>query len=89
MYLLQNEEKPRKRQVMSTTPTFINFVSAKQRQMSKKAMGKAAQRGYELQQMIEFDVTEYDIFDMPPVTEYTIYMRSFGSSNTRQVSMNI
>ena len=54
--------------------------------MSKKAMGRAARRGYELQQMIEFDVTEYDFFDMPPVTEYTNYMRSFGSSNTKQVS---
>jgi len=53
--------------------------------MSKKALGKVARRGFELQEMIEFDVTEYDIFDMPPVTEYTIYMRSFGSSNTKQV----
>ncbi|KAK2142790.1 hypothetical protein LSH36_913g01023 [Paralvinella palmiformis] len=77
------DEKSR-RPLSKAAPTFINFVSAKQRQMSKKALGKVARRGFELQEMIEFDVTEYDIFDMPPVTEYTIYMRSFGSSNTKQ-----
>ena len=65
--------------------TFINFVSAKQRSVSKKAAGRARQRGNELQKMIEFDIASFDLFDMPPINEYELYMRSFGRTNTIQV----
>ena len=46
---------------------------------------KARRRGIELQQIIEFDVAAYDLFDMPPVKEYDMYIRSFGGTNTKQV----
>ena len=31
------------------------------------------------------DKASFDMFDMPPVNEYEMYMRSFGQSNTKQV----
>ena len=36
-------------------------------------------------QLIELDVARFDLFDMPPVNEYELYMRTFGSSATKQV----
>jgi hypothetical protein len=34
--------------------------------------------------MIELDVVTFDLFDLRPLSEYEVYMRSFGSSGTRQ-----
>ena len=34
--------------------------------------------------MIELDVVPFDLFDLRPLSEYEVYMRSFGSSGTRQ-----
>ena len=65
--------------------TFINFTSAKQSQMSGAVATKARRRGNDLLKMIELDVSGYELFDMPPVNEYELYMRTFGCSNTRQV----
>jgi len=31
------------------------------------------------------DVRSIDLFDMPPMTEYELYMKRFGSSDSRQV----
>ncbi|KAJ3416774.1 WD repeat-containing protein 60 [Chytridiales sp. JEL 0842] len=41
-------------------------------------------RAKELQSMIELDVAIYDIFDIPPMNEYELYIRNFGSSNAVQ-----
>ena len=77
---IKNDRSP------SNRCTFINFSSAKQSQMSGAAATKARRRGNDLLKMIELDVAHYELFDMPPVNEYELYMRSFGCSNTRQVS---
>ena len=37
--------------------------------------------------MIELDVTGYDMFDLPPMSEYEVYMRSFGQQDARQVAV--
>lgn len=37
--------------------------------------------------MIELDVSGYDMFDLPPMSEYEIYMRSFGQKDARQVAV--
>ena len=66
--------------------TAINFVSAKQRALSRKTASKTAQRGKDLLQMLELDFTSFDILDLPPVKEYDLYIRAFGRSDTRQVS---
>ena len=34
--------------------------------------------------MIELDVVSIDIFDLPPLTEYKLYIRNFGNSNAVQ-----
>ena len=40
----------------------------------------------ELLAMIELDVVTFDLFELRPLSEYELYMRSFGSVGTRQVS---
>ena len=36
--------------------------------------------------MIEFDVVAIDLFELQPLSEYAMYMRSFGAEGTRQVA---
>ncbi|XP_055859881.1 cytoplasmic dynein 2 intermediate chain 1-like isoform X1 [Biomphalaria glabrata] len=61
---------------------FINFVSAKQKVINRT--GKAWKRYEDLSKLIELDVSKYEMFDLPPVKEYDLYIRSFGRSDTRQ-----
>jgi hypothetical protein len=70
---------------MDRPRTAINFVSAKQRAVSRKTASKTMQRGHDLLKMLELDFASFDIMDMPPVNEYDLYIRAFGSSDTRQV----
>ena len=56
--------------------------------MSDKVSSKARKRGQELQKIIDLDIASFDLFDMPPVKEYDLYMRSFGRSNTKQVGIS-
>ncbi|XP_052255420.1 cytoplasmic dynein 2 intermediate chain 1-like isoform X9 [Dreissena polymorpha] len=64
--------------------TAINFVSAKQRAINRGTASKTMQRSHDLLKMIELDYTYCEILDLPPVNEYDLYIRSFGSTNTRQ-----
>ncbi|XP_048236480.1 cytoplasmic dynein 2 intermediate chain 1-like isoform X2 [Haliotis rufescens] len=64
--------------------TFIDFVSAKQVALNSTTASRTRKRGTDLQKMIELDVARYDMFDLPPVKEYEMYIRSFGRSNTKQ-----
>ncbi|XP_048781418.2 cytoplasmic dynein 2 intermediate chain 1-like isoform X7 [Ostrea edulis] len=66
------------------TRGIINFSGAKQRAISRKANSKTAKRAQDLLQMIELDVSAYDLFDLPPVKEYDLYIRSFGRTDTKQ-----
>ena len=36
--------------------------------------------------MIELDVVAFDLFDLLPLSEYEVYMHSFGVEGTRQVA---
>ena len=36
--------------------------------------------------MIELDVVSIDLFDLQPLSEYELYMRSYGSMGTHQVA---
>ena len=63
----------------------INFTSAKQQVLNRKANSKTAKRAADLLQMLELDVARYDMFDLPPVKEYDLYIRSFGRTDTQQV----
>ncbi|XP_061183329.1 cytoplasmic dynein 2 intermediate chain 1-like [Saccostrea echinata] len=66
------------------TRGLINFTGARQRAISRKANSKTAKRAQDLLQMIELDVSSYDLFDLPPVKEYDLYIRSFGRTDTKQ-----
>lgn len=70
------------------TRGLINFSGARQRAMSRKAHSKTTKRAHDLLQMIELDVSSYDLFDLPPVKEYDLYIRSFGRTDTKQVTLN-
>ena len=41
----------------------------------------------ELLAMIELDIVSHDMFDLPPLSEYELYVKKFGADDTRQVSM--
>ncbi|KAK5601079.1 hypothetical protein CRENBAI_004525 [Crenichthys baileyi] len=64
---------------------FINFVAAKQREVSKKVATKQKKRSTELLRLIdlEFSMT-FSLLDIPPVSEYEMYIKSFGNANTKQ-----
>lgn len=64
--------------------TFINFISAKQRVMDNTVAGRVRKRFEDLSKLIELDVSAFDMFDLPPVKEYELYIRSFGRSDTQQ-----
>ena len=36
--------------------------------------------------MIELDIVGYDMFELPPLSEYELYIKNFGSEDARQVS---
>ena len=40
----------------------------------------------ELLSMIELDIVSHDMFDLPPLSEYELYVKKFGADDTRQVS---
>ncbi|XP_071943520.1 cytoplasmic dynein 2 intermediate chain 1-like isoform X2 [Antedon mediterranea] len=68
----------------SSGRTFVNFVAAKQRQISDKVSQKTRKRGQELMALLDLDAVGFDVLDMAPVNEYDLYIRSFGQSNTKQ-----
>ena len=60
----------------------FNFASAKQKQRTQKAAGKAKKRGDELLTMIRLDVAKYDLFDLPPIA----YEALMGNSDRVQAT---
>ncbi|XP_043960267.1 cytoplasmic dynein 2 intermediate chain 1 isoform X2 [Gambusia affinis] len=64
---------------------FINFVAAKQREISKKVATKQKKRSTELLRLIDLDFSmTFSLLDIPPVSEYEMYIKSFGNANTKQ-----
>jgi len=80
----QRETTKEKRQSRSTTHGRINFVAAKQKQISDKVASRTKKRGQELMRLIDLDVAVFDIFDLPPLNEYELYIKNFGRSDTKQ-----
>lgn len=73
------------RPTTSTRKTFINFVAAKQRQISNSVAERTKKRGQELMKLIELDTVSFDLFDMPPVKDYERFIQHFGRFDTTQV----
>ncbi|XP_031556778.1 WD repeat-containing protein 60-like isoform X2 [Actinia tenebrosa] len=62
----------------------INFVAAKQKQISEKVASRTRKRGQELMHLIDLDVVVFEMFDLPPMNEYELYIKNFGRSDTKQ-----
>ncbi|XP_042566209.1 cytoplasmic dynein 2 intermediate chain 1 isoform X4 [Clupea harengus] len=63
----------------------IDFVSAKRREVSKKVSSRQKKRSAELLRMIDLDFSiTFSVLDLPPVNEYDMYIKSFGTTNTKQ-----
>ncbi|XP_053485843.1 cytoplasmic dynein 2 intermediate chain 1 isoform X3 [Ictalurus furcatus] len=63
----------------------IDFTAARQREINQEAADKQKKRSTELLRLIELDysVTE-SLLDLPPVREYDLYIKSYGTANTKQ-----
>ncbi|XP_023275838.1 WD repeat-containing protein 60 [Seriola lalandi dorsalis] len=69
----------------SSRGRFIDFVAAKQREVSKKVATKQKKRSTELLRLIDLDFSmTFSLLDLPPVNEYDMYIRTFGTANTKQ-----
>ncbi|XP_067306379.1 cytoplasmic dynein 2 intermediate chain 1 isoform X2 [Pseudorasbora parva] len=63
----------------------IDFVSAKQREVSQKVAKKQKKRSEELLRLIDLDFSiTFSLLDLPPVNEYDMYIKTFGTANTKQ-----
>ena len=56
-----------------------------QRSAQIAAAMKRLQRGRELFDILELDVVSIELFDLPPLTEYKLYISNFGNRNALQV----
>ncbi|XP_029955791.1 WD repeat-containing protein 60 isoform X2 [Salarias fasciatus] len=64
---------------------FIDFVAAKKREVSQKVATKQKKRSTELLRLIDLDFSmTFSLLDLPPVSEYDMYIRKFGTANTKQ-----
>uniref|UniRef100_A0A8C1G6D0 WD repeat domain 60 n=1 Tax=Cyprinus carpio TaxID=7962 RepID=A0A8C1G6D0_CYPCA len=63
----------------------IDFVSAKQREVSQKVAKKQKKRSEELLRLIDLDFSiTFSLLELPPVNEYDMYIKNFGAANTKQ-----
>jgi len=82
----KGDQKQNKRRNRPDRPkTGVNFGRARQSQRTK-AMGKSMRRFNELKDLVELDFITIDLFDLPPMSEYDLYIKSFGGSNAAQTS---
>ncbi|XP_066579794.1 cytoplasmic dynein 2 intermediate chain 1 isoform X2 [Amia ocellicauda] len=64
---------------------YIDFVTAKQREVSKKVASKQKKRSTELLRLVDLDFSvTFSLLDLPPLNEYDMYIKSFGTTNTKQ-----
>jgi hypothetical protein len=62
----------------------ISFTSSVSAIKAKEMNKKIKTRGDELGNMIERDILCINLLELEPLTEYDLYMRSFGTDNTSQ-----
>ncbi|XP_076017233.1 cytoplasmic dynein 2 intermediate chain 1 [Genypterus blacodes] len=80
-----SRESEKKQSRASQRGKFIDFVSAKQREVSKKVASKQKKRSAELLRLIDLDFSlTFSLLDLPPVSEYDMYIKTFGTANTKQ-----
>ncbi|CAH3154809.1 unnamed protein product [Pocillopora meandrina] len=82
----EHPEPINREKVPATTASHgrINFVAAKQKQITNQVASRTRKRGQELMHLIDLDVAVFDIFELPPLNEYELYIKNFGRSDTKQ-----
>ncbi|XP_029934940.1 WD repeat-containing protein 60 isoform X2 [Myripristis murdjan] len=81
----RSRESDKNRGRNSQRGKFIDFVAAKQREVSKKVANKQKKRSTELLRLIDLDFSvTFSLLDLQPVNEYDMYIKSFGTANTKQ-----
>ncbi|XP_057587436.1 cytoplasmic dynein 2 intermediate chain 1 isoform X2 [Hippopotamus amphibius kiboko] len=72
----------------SKTPVcgiFVDFATASHRQRSRTQALKQKTRSTKLLRLIDLDFSfTFSLLDLPPVSEYDMYIRNFGRKNTKQ-----
>ncbi|XP_032499343.1 WD repeat-containing protein 60 isoform X1 [Phocoena sinus] len=72
----------------SETPAcgiFLDFATASRRQKSRTQALKQKTRSAKLLRLIDLDFSfTFSLLDLPPVSEYDMYIRNFGRRNTKQ-----
>ncbi|KAL5502881.1 hypothetical protein EMCRGX_G009730 [Ephydatia muelleri] len=71
----------------SPSRAHVQFTGASKREAQQRASKRTYTRGQELLGLIELDIVAFDLFDLQPLTEYELYIKSFGMENTRQVTV--
>ena len=64
----------------------VKTLSPAEQLARAQASKRVAQRYQDLKDLVQFDAVGFDLFDQPPVSEYSLYMRSFGSSTSVQAA---
>ncbi|KAG1960442.1 WD repeat-containing protein [Pimephales promelas] len=78
-------QRERHSEKSQTQGKIIDFVSAKQREVSQKVAKKQKKRSEELLRLIDLDFSiTFSLLDLPPVNEYDMYIKTFGTANTKQ-----
>lgn len=69
--------------------TFISTAASQVFMNCGKHLCGSRKRSTELLRLIDLDFSvTFSVLDLPPVNEYDMYIRSFGTANTRQVSIS-
>ena len=67
--------------------SFAKSTSASPVPISATATKKVLSRARELLELVELDTLSFTLFELQPLSEYDVYMRNYGCSDTRQVSV--
>ncbi|XP_053324428.1 cytoplasmic dynein 2 intermediate chain 1 [Spea bombifrons] len=64
---------------------FIDFGSAKQKQVNSQIASKLKKRSTDILRLVDLDFSStVSLLDLAPVKEYDMYIRNFGKTNTKQ-----
>ncbi|KAJ3268794.1 hypothetical protein HDV01_002280 [Terramyces sp. JEL0728] len=61
--------------------------SAQKEKNKLKLTDKQSKRQKDLSNLVQLDFVNYDLFDLNPMNEYELYIRSYGSQRTNQVNI--
>nr|WAW84841.1 cytoplasmic dynein 2 intermediate chain 1 [Halisarca dujardinii] len=66
---------------------FLDFSTVKSIKTDLVTVRRMKTRGRDLQGMIDFDIVQFEMFDLAPVSEYEVYMRSYGQRDCSQIAV--